>query len=216
MTNFAAECFDAGLFTILSVILKQNAPGYESFKGRSIDSLEKLGFTRKAISSLALFETNKQATKIRDGLRDEIPRLIEKSLGDMGRAYYEVGFEYGVLFLALMSDQEEIIANSVHDIKYKVAAVKNPQPLLEFINGAERKVKAGKKLDISKLASFAEEFHLWIVANVNIEMKKSLGEVIIATSLAELPYFGKVLKEVYGHIREEKDAQSKKPWWKLW
>ena len=102
-----------------------------------------------------------------------------------------------------MGDQKEIISNSIHDLKYKAAEAKNPQPLLEFINNAEHKVSAGKKLDISKLASFAEEFHLWIVANVNITMKKSLGEVIISASLAELPYFGKVLKEVYGHILEE-------------
>jgi hypothetical protein len=197
MTTFAADCFEAGSFTVLSVVLKTSATGYEVFKDKSIESLEKLGFTNEAISELFSLKNNNQANKLRDALRCDFPILIEKSLGYVGKAYYEVGFECGILFLALIDNQEKIITDSVRELKYKAAAAKNPQPLIAFIDSAELKLKEGKKLDISELAAVIEKLYLWIVANVNIERQKSLAEVVISTSLEELPYVGRILKGVY-------------------
>ncbi len=216
MPSYSAECFDSGLFTMLSVVLNPNAPGYSQFCNKSVESWRILGLEEEAIEAIVLRKANLNPEKIRDALRSEIPCLIGKSYGDTGKYYYELGFWCGTLFLALMSDLTEIIRDSIQNLKYKCAEAKNPQPMVEFVKNSEGKLAKGQKIDIEKLASFTEEFHLWIVANVAIGCRKSLKETIVSTSLEELPCVGKVLKEIYEHVHSGNVGGDKKPWWKLW
>ena len=216
MPSYGAECFDSGLFTMLSVVLNDKAPGYSQFCNSSVQSWRTLGLEEEAIEAIVLRKANRKAEETRDALRSEIPCLIGKSYGEMGKCYYELGFWCGTLFLAVMSDLTETIRDSIQNLKYKCAEAKNPQPMADFIKSSEGKLAKGEKIDIAKLASFAEEFHLWIVANVAIDCKKSLKETIVSTSLEELPYVGKVLKAIYGHVHSEDASGDEKPWWKLW
>jgi len=216
MPSYGAECFDSGLFTMLAVVLNNNAPGYSQFFNRSAESWRILGLEEEAIEAIILRKANRKAEEIRDALRSEIPCLIGKSYGEMGKSYYELGFWCGTLFLALMSDLTDITKDSVRNLKYKCAEAKNPLPMVEFVKNSERELAKGRKIDIAKLASFAEEFHLWIMANVAVGCRKSLKETIVSTSLEELPYVGKVLKGIYEHAHSEDASGTRKPWWKLW
>jgi hypothetical protein len=216
MPSYGAECFDSGLFTMLSVVLNSSVPGYFQFCNRSVESWQTLGLEEDAIEAIVFRKSNLKAEGMRDALRSEIPVLIGKSYGNMGRCYYELGFWCGTLFLAVMSDLAEVTRDSIHNLKYKCAEAKNPQPMVEFVKSSEMILAKGQKIDIVKLASFTEEFHLWIMANITIDCRKSLEETILEISLTELPYIGKVLKAIYEHVHSRDASGNKKPWWKLW
>ena len=216
MPFYAAECFDSGLFTILSVVLNQNAPGYSQFRIKSVEAWKVLGLKEQAIEAIVLRKAGLQPEQIRDALRDEMPCLIGNGFGDLGKTYYELGFWFGTLFLALMSDLSGIVRDSIHTLKYKSAEAKNPQPLLDFIQSSEDTLANGQNVDIAKLASFAEEFHLWIVANVTIDQRRNWMEVIMSESLLpKVPYLGKAFKEIYD-VAHSGNVTEKKPWWKVW
>ena len=170
----------------------------------------------QAIEATILRKGDRKAEEIRDALRTEMPLLIGKSYGDIGRCYYELGFWCGTLLLGLMSNIDQIVKESIQNLKYKCAEAKNPQPMIEFVKTSESQLATGEKIDMVRLASFAEEFHLWALANVQIDCRKSLKETILAASIGEVPYFGKVLKAIYEHRHTEDGSGKKKSWWKFW
>jgi hypothetical protein len=216
MPSYSAYCFDSGLFTMLSVVLNSNTPGYPQFYAKALESWQTLGLPKKAIQAIVLRKEDRKAEEIRDALRTEMPFLIGKSYGDIGRCYYELGFWCGTLLLGLMSNIDQVVKESIQNLKYKCAEAKNPQPMREFVKTSESQLAINEKIDMVRVASFAEEFHLWALANVQIECRKSLKETILAASIVQIPYFGKALKAIYEHRHTEDRSGKKKPWWKLW
>ncbi len=201
MIHYAAECYNSGFFSILAVVLNEEAPGYKSFYSQSIDSWNKLGVDEEAITNVIL---NKRFAKdARDALREDLPILVEKSFSDKGRSLYELGFWIGTIFLALLSNLTSDLENWLNTIKYKCAEIGNPELLVNFVKTSVEKMKQGNPIDIMEVAKTSEELHLWIIANIKLDKKKNFMDVLFNAALEDLPHGSNLIKALIGYFKNK-------------
>jgi len=203
MTSYAAEAFNSGLFSLLAVVLKPDAPGYAQFKRQAKDSWRDLGLEADAVDEVLFDRKRLSAEEYRSALREDMPLLIERSYGSDGRCFYELGFWYSTFSLALMANLDELVRDSLRSLKYKCAEARNPELLHDLIVKYEHELDSGGCPDLLHVMKSAEDIFLWLVANTSIERKRSLIDVIFEVSLDEVPYVGKPLRRFYQHLRGE-------------
>lgn len=193
--KYSSDCYNSGLFTILTIILNENASGFDEFKRQAIESWKNLGIDEEITKEAILKKTNK--AELVDSLTNEFPKLIGKSYGDKGKSVYELGFWSGMLFLSVMGNEKQSMNKSIDMLRYKCAEVGNPQVILNSIKDFEKTLSNNEKIDIMKVLDFTKENHFWAIGNFDVEKDKNILEVIFGELLPEIPYIGKAVKKVF-------------------
>ena len=191
MPRYAAECFNAGLYSLLTAALREDVTGYQSFRDLADHSWGVLA-DRPLIS--ALLAGGLTDEEITDGLLRYFPKVLESGFGETGKALYECGFWCGHIQIGLMSDADRgTIDESVRKLKYSCAHAGRPQPLHEFVIDCEN---PDADLDMVDTVASYEDIYLWIVAYVDMERRRSLRDVVLLAMAENVP-FGNVLKAIF-------------------
>lgn len=195
MKSYSSDCYNAGLFTILTVVLNEEAPGYRQFKSQANESWKNLGLDELSTNKAILKKGNNE--ELVDSLTKEFPHLLEKGYGEEGKLLYELGFWGGMLFLSLIGEQEESLRKSVEMLRYKCAELGNPTTILNFVKDCEGKISRQEKIDIMEAFEFTKDNHFWVIGNFKVHQKKRLMDVVVSETLSEIPYIGNALKAIY-------------------
>jgi hypothetical protein len=208
MKSFSSDCYNGGLFTILTVVLEKQAPGYSNFKNQAIESLKNLGIEELISARVLSKKENKE--KLIDSLTNEFPRLLEESYGERGKLLYELGFWGGMFFLSIMAEQKVTLGKSLEKLRYICAKLGNPSSILDDLKSFERKVSNQEKIDIMEVFKFQKENHFWAIGNYQVQRRKRIFEVIFSSTLTNIPYIGNLLKELYEEKSKSGNNSKKK------
>jgi hypothetical protein len=200
-SNYSSDCYNAGLFTILAIVLNENAPGFREFYDQGVESWSNLGIDKRITKEVILNKAN--SANLTVSLTMEFPLIIEKSFGSGGKSIFELGFWSGMLFLSVMSDTVPSISKSIEMLRLKCAEIGNPAMMLNFIKDFERTNSANGKIDIMTVLEFTKENNYWVLGNFVVKELKNITDIILVELFGSIPYIGKAIKKVFEAIEKD-------------
>ncbi len=194
MKSFSSDCYNTGLFTILSVVLKKEAIGHEEYRKKAIESWENLGINR-SITEGVLIE-NKNNEEVVQCLTNDIPEVIQKGFNENGKLLYQLGFWGGMFFLGNIVKEESTVTQSIKSIRLTCAQLGNPEKIVNTIQDFEKKISNNEEIDPIRIFEFVQENHFWAIGNCKIDAKESRIKRILPKLLKGVPYVGDALEEL--------------------
>lgn len=103
--SIAAECFNAGLCSLVAIALNPEAPEVGHFK-QKFERQARTAWVRLGLAEHgASVFSGKTGEEKRSALQDKMPKYIEHRYGHLGRSYYDVGYLLGTLCFLLMAGE---------------------------------------------------------------------------------------------------------------